>query len=240
MAAFTSIDRNAIAKIGLLAELPPAVLDQALGCARRREISCGTRIFDQGAVAGRAHALLSGAVRISQFGSDGEGILIRLIGPGEIFGCVPIMTNQLYPADATALMDCVEISWDAAELLALMRQHSGIAIAMVTVIGKRLDEMQQRFRELATQGADRRIARTLLRLLAQVGCDTDAGIRIDLPLRRKDIADIAGTTLHTASRIIAAWERQGLLVSQKPYLTIARPAELRQIAEGISSASEDV
>lgn len=209
------------------------MVDQALTCARRREIPRGTRIFDQGAVAGRAHALLSGAVRISQYGSDGEGILIRLIGPGEIFGCVPLMTDQLYPADATALMDSVEISWDPADLMALMRQHSGIAINMIAVIGTRLDEMQQRFRELATQGADRRIARTLLRLLAQVGCDTGAGIRIGLPLRRKDIADIAGTTLHTVSRIIAGWERRGLLVSQKPYLTIARPGELRQIAEGI-------
>src|SRR3546814_1222752 len=95
-----------------------------------------------------------------------------------------------------------------------MQRHSRIAINMVAIVGKRLGEAQERLRELATQSADRRIARTLLRLLDQAGCRTGDGLRIDFPLRRKDIADIAGTTLHTASRILAAWQRDGLLISR--------------------------
>src|SRR3546814_2314270 len=92
-----------------------------------RPLDRAMRIFDQGEPAGRAHALLSGCVRITQAGSDGEEILVRLIGPGEIFGCVPILTDRLYPADATAIVDSVEVSWDPAELLALMERHSRIA-----------------------------------------------------------------------------------------------------------------
>ncbi|PKP95895.1 MAG: cyclic nucleotide-binding protein, partial [Alphaproteobacteria bacterium HGW-Alphaproteobacteria-13] len=61
------------------------------------------------------------------------------------------------------------------------------------------------------------------------------GIRIDFPLRRKDIADIAGTTLHTASRILAGWERRGLLVSHNQHLMLPAPKELGRIAEGIAA-----
>src|SRR3546814_6571762 len=78
-----------------------------------------------------------------------------------------------------------------------MQRHSRIAINMVAIVGKRLGDAQERLRELATQSADRRIARTLLRLLDQAGCRTGDGLRIDFPLRRKDIADIAGTTLRS-------------------------------------------
>src|SRR3546814_16788020 len=85
------------------------------------------RIFDQGEPAGRAHALLSGCVRITQSGSDGEEGLVRFIGPGEIFGCVPVLTDGLYPADATAMVDAIELSWVPADLLALMQRHSQIA-----------------------------------------------------------------------------------------------------------------
>ena len=227
-------DANAVAGVALMAALPPAALREAAAAARMRQLPRDMRVFDQGERAGRAHALLSGCVRIAQAGSDGEEILVRLIGPGEIFGCVPILTDGLYPADATAMADSVEVSWDPAELLALMQRHSAIAINMIAILGRRIGEAQERLRELATQSVDRRIAHTLLRLTKQAGCATGAGIRIEFPLRRKDIADIAGTTLHTASRILAGWERRGLLVSQNQHLVVSSPSAIRRIAEGAS------
>lgn len=235
MATDVRPDATAIADVALMAGLPSEIRRKAAATARTRRVSRDTRIFDQGERAGRAHALLAGAVRITQAGSDGEEILIRLIGPGEIFGCVPLLTDGLYPADATAIVDSVEISWDPANLLELMEQHSSVAINMVAILGKRISEAQERLRELATQSADRRIARTLTRLVDQAGRPTDEGMRIDFPLRRKDIADMAGTTLHTVSRILAKWERQGLLASRKQYLIIPSPELFRRIADAASN-----
>lgn len=234
MVADARPDIQTLAGIDLLKGLAPTVLREVAGSARLRQFSRDTRIFDQGEAAAQAHALLSGCVRISQSGSDGEEILVRLIGPGEIFGCVPLSTDGLYPADATATVDSVEISWDPADLIALMRRHSDIAMNMVAVVGKRLGEAQERLRELATQSADRRVAHTLLRLVDQAGRRTSEGMRIEFPLRRKDIADMAGTTLHTASRILAGWERRDLLASRGGYLTLSSPAEIWRIAEGMA------
>lgn len=235
MAVKSLPDADAIVDVALMATLPLEVRRKAAAAACVRQISKDTRIFDQGERAGRAHALLSGGVRITQAGSDGEEILIRLIGPGEIFGCVPVLTDGLYPADATTIVDSIEISWDPVDLLALMREHSGIAINMIAILGQRIGETQERLRELATQSADRRLARTLLRLLDQAGRPTAEGTRIEFPLRRKDIADIAGTTLHTASRILANWERQGLLISRRQELIIVSPEEIGRIAEAASN-----
>src|SRR3546814_10972379 len=100
-------------------------------------------------------ALLAGGVRITQSGSDGEEILVRFIGPSEIFGCVPVLTDGLYPADATAIVDAIELSWDPADLLALMQRHSQIALNMIAIVGRRLGEAQERLRELA-RSAERR------------------------------------------------------------------------------------
>ena len=54
---------------------------------------------------------------------------------------------------------------------------------------------------------------------------------IEIPLRRKDVADISGTTLHSASRILTAWEKAGLLVSRNQHLTIRKPSEIQRIAD---------
>jgi len=91
--------------------------------------------------------------------------------------------------------------------------------------------MQNRTRELATQRAERRIAHALMRLACQSGGSTPAGTAIPFPLRRKDVADVAGTTLHTASRILTGWEKEGLVFSQRRRLTIRNTSELLRIAE---------
>jgi CRP/FNR family transcriptional regulator, nitrogen oxide reductase regulator len=225
----------AIAAMELFLGLPPSVLELVAAAAHQRRVPSGTRIFSQGDENVRAHAVIEGSVRISQSSSDGAEIVIRFIGPGEMFGTVALFTDGRYPADATALAETVEISWSEPELLDLMARHPRIAINAIRIIGKRLQEIQNRVRELATQRAERRVAHALTRLASQSGHRTAAGTAITFPLRRKDVADIAGTTLHTASRILANWEKTGLLSSRRRQLTIRHPSELLRIAE----AAED-
>jgi len=220
-----------VASLALFHDLPPDALKDVVALARVRFYPRGARIFDQGERVERAHALLGGAVRISQAGSDGEQVVIRFIGPGEIFGSVAIYTDGHYPADAVAMTDAMEVSWSHGDLIALMERHSRIAINMVTIIGKRLAVLQDRVRELATQRAERRIANTLLRLARQTGRTTEAGREIGFPLRRKDIADISGTTLYTVSRTLTQWGRKGWIISDNQQLTLRALPEIEGLAE---------
>jgi CRP-like cAMP-binding protein len=222
---------HALASMELFLGLPRPDLEVVTAAARQRRVPAGTRIFNQGDANVRAHAVIEGNVRISQSGGDGAEVVIRFICPGEIFGAVALFTDGRYPADATALADTLEISWSEPELIELMTRHPRIAINAVRIVGKRLQEAQNRVRELATQQAERRVAHALTRLARQCGHSTAGGTTIALPLRRKDVADIAGTTLHTASRILTGWEKAGLLISHHRQLTIRHPSELLRIAE---------
>jgi CRP-like cAMP-binding protein len=222
---------QSLAAMELFRGLPTPALEAAAACARVRRLPKDLRIFNQGDDGVRAHAIVEGGVRIAQSGSDGAQVVIRFIGPGEMFGTVSLFTNGRYPADAIALAETLEASWSEAELLELMGRHPQIAINVIRIIGKRLQEVQDRVRELATQRAERRVAHVVLRLARQAGQSTVNGTAIEFPLRRKDVADIAGTTLHTASRILTGWEKAGLLTSHNQRLTIRNPAEILRIAE---------
>lgn len=211
--------------------LPDPVLEAVAAAARPRRVARATRIFNQGDENVRAHVVIEGGVRISQTGSDGAQVVVRFISPGEMFGTVALFTDSNYPADATALADTLEASWSEVELLDLMTRYPQIAINAIRIIGRRLQEVQNRMRELATQSAERRVAHALLRLVRQSGRSTTAGTTINFSLRRKDVADVAGTTLYTASRILTGWEKAGLVVSQQHRLTIRNPSELLRIAE---------
>jgi CRP-like cAMP-binding protein len=222
---------EALAAMELFHGLPRPALETVAAAARLRRLPKDLRIFSQGDDGVRAHAVIEGSVRITQSGRDGAQVIVRFIGPGEMFGTVALFTDGLYPADAATLTETLEASWSEAELLDLMTIYPLIAINVIRIIGKRLQEVQERVREFATQSAERRVAHTVLRLAHQAGHSTIDGTAIDFPLRRKDVADIAGTTLHTASRILTAWEKAGLLASHNQHLTIRQPAQILRIAE---------
>ena len=231
MSAAESLAPQTLASLELFQGLPPSALHDVLELARVRRVAKETRIFNQGDPGVRAHALVEGSVRISQSGSDGAQTVMRFIGPGEMFGTVTLFTDGRYPADAVAVTDSLETSWSEAELLELMQRQPKIAINVIRVIGKRLQEVQDRVRELSTQRAERRVAHVVLRLAHQAGHSTVDGMAIEFPLRRKDVAALSGTTLHTASRILTGWEKAGLLISHHQRLTVCKPSEIRRIAE---------
>lgn len=230
MSKVLTLSRQTLSNLELFRGLPAAALDDILASASSRHFSRDFRVFNQGETRVRAHVLINGWIRISQSGSDGAQIVVRFIGPGDIFGAISLFTDRRYPADADTLTDATEVSWSDRALLDLMNNHPQIAINAVRIIGQRLQETQHRVRELATQRAERRVAHAVLRLLRQAGTTTARGVVIGFPLRRKDIADIAGTTLYSASRILSAWERAGWLKTLDRRIAVESPSNLMRIA----------
>jgi CRP-like cAMP-binding protein len=99
-------------------------------------------------------------------------------------------------------------------------------------LGTRLDEMQSRIAELATQAVEQRVAAALLRLVNQSGRKVEDGIEIAFPVTRQNIADMAGTTLHTVSRLLSAWEKDGLVRSTRRHVVVTAPHRLVVLSGG--------
>ena len=51
-------------------------------------------------------------------------------------------------------------------------------------------------------------------------------------MTREDIAEMTGTTLHTVSRVMSAWQQAGLVVSGRRRIAVCDPHRLFLLAEG--------
>jgi CRP-like cAMP-binding protein len=211
--------------------LAAAALEKAFACARIRTLARNVTVFSQGEPAAKAHALLRGRVRIAHGDPDGAQFLVRIVGPGQVFGALGLFTDHTYPASAVTVTACAEISWTEAALRGLIADHPQIALNLVRIAGQRLHEAQERLGELATQRAERRIAHALIRLAEQAGHQTVNGTRLGFPLGRKDLADMCGATLHTVSRTLTVWEKLDFLSTSQQLITIHNLAEIRRRAE---------
>jgi CRP-like cAMP-binding protein len=84
---------------------------------------------------------------------------------------------------------------------------------------------------MSTEQVEQRIAHALLRLVKQSGRKVENGIEIDFPISRQDIAQMTGTTLHTVSRTLSAWETKGLVESSRQKIIVREPHQLFVLAE---------
>ncbi|MGO9173333.1 MAG: Crp/Fnr family transcriptional regulator [Rhodomicrobium sp.] len=209
-------------------------LAHVLSEARSVRFAKGAIIFEQGAAADSFFLLLHGRVRAYRLTPDGQQIVVRFVGPGELFGIAMAIGSQSYPANAAAVVDSVVIVWPAAAWSKLVARFPALALNTMQTIGGRLQEAHTRMTEMATEEVARRVAHTLLRLAQQAGRKTEDGVLIDFPITRQDIAEMSSTTLHTVSRILSAWEHEGLVESGRQRVLIRDPHRLYLLAESPS------
>jgi CRP/FNR family transcriptional regulator, nitrogen oxide reductase regulator len=223
-----------IEKLPLFVGLDAAELDALLSEARSARYAKNSDVFEQGGEVHSFFLLLHGHVRATKTTPTGEQIVVRYVTPGEIFGVAPAIGLKNYPATATAVDDSIVLAWPSAAWPRLVAQHPALATNTLQTVGSRLQETHTRVMEMSTQQVERRIAHALLRLAKQAGRKVERGVEIDFPISRQDIAEMTGTTLHTVSRTLSAWEQQGLVESGRQRIVLRDPHRLFGLAEDVT------
>lgn len=214
--------------------LTPEELRSVRTSARSRMLRRGEVLFSQGDPATHAYVLEAGRMRLVQVFPDGRAVIHRILTPGEFFGGIAALGEARYPVSAEALEDSMVLGWSGEAMQRLLLRHPRVALNLLRLQARRIEELQERVQELISERVERRVARAVLRLARQAGRRTEEGILIDLPLSREDLANLTGTTLFTTSRILSRWERQGIVFAGRQRLVIRIPHALVEIAEDLS------
>jgi len=221
----------------LLSNVPPfsrldrrqnrALLDQATS----RRFDEGVTVFAEGEPAERFYLLLDGTIRVVRISDTGEQVTILHIPAGQLFGIAQALGRDTYPATAITASETLALGWPSRLWHTLVSDYAGFASETYSIVGDRVREMNTRIVETATRRVEQRVATALLRLVNQTGRKVEDGIEIDFPITRQDLSDLTGTTLHTVSRLLSGWERQGLVRSHRRRITVRDPHALVVISE---------
>jgi len=226
------LDRSIVANVPVFAGLGGRDLDVILRDARSVRYPKDTSVFEQGAVAHSFFVLLHGHLRVEKTTAQGQQIVVRYVSAGELFGVAQAMGLKEYPATAIAVVDSVALSWPSKAWPQLIAEFPALATGALQTVGSRLQDTHARVLEMSSEQVEQRVAHALLRLAKQAGRKVDQGVEIDFPISRQDVAEMTGTTLHTVSRILSAWEQQGLVEGGRQRIVLREPHKLFRIAEG--------
>lgn len=227
-----ALDRSLIASLPSFEGLSPEQLDDVLSDAQSMRYAKGAEVFQQDGAAQSFFLLLHGHLRVFRLTPDGQQVVVRYISPGEIFGVAMALGRTTYPATAAAVVDSVALVWPNAAWTRLSAKYPSLLANTLKTVGSRLQDAHTRVVEMSTEQVERRIAHALLRLAQQSGRKVEAGIQIDFPISRQDVAEMTGATLHTVSRVLSAWEERGLVESGRQKITLRDAHRIFMLAEG--------
>ena len=209
----------------LFRRLSPEDLARVVPYAHVRDYSRGEQIFAEGSPSDHFYVIASGRVKVFKVTPAGKDVILEIFGGGDPLGAVAVYEGWAFPASAVALEDtrCITIERDA--FFVLLERHPTLVRGLLLGLTHRLVELTNRLTELTGGRVEPRFARLFLKLADDVGKPARGGVLIPLVLSRQELADMSGTTIETAIRIMSRWGKQRLVITEPDgFLVVDRPA----------------
>ncbi|MHB8157035.1 MAG: Crp/Fnr family transcriptional regulator [Desulfocucumaceae bacterium] len=197
--------------IGLFTYLSEDQLAEVDSLVMERTYQKGRIIFVEDEPGEAVFFLREGRVKISKQADDGREQILHFIHPGEMFAEVVLFDGGDYPATAEAVEDSRIGMIKNSDMERITLENSGIALGILKIMSRRLRMAQKQINDLALMDTSRRMASTLLFLVAEQGVPGECGIVIDMSLTNQDLANMIGTSRETANRILSDMRRQKAL-----------------------------
>src|SRR5688572_24224 len=232
------LDPLQLRQVDIFKEAPPEDLNLLVQKGILRSIEEDGFFFFQVDPAAYFYILTSGRVKLLQSNPAGQQVNLRTIREWQVFAALgAVRPDALYPVTARALEPSAALAIESSFLHEMMQTRPYLNLGLMQLMTGYIQEMQTRYKELATERLDRRLALTLLRLASQIGTRLQENEpAIEIPLSRQDLAEASASTMFTVSRTLAEWERLGLVEAGRERVVIRNPHGLVKIAEGIEDS----
>lgn len=223
---------NFLKKIKIFSDLPQDLLEVVSNLIKTRTYEKGEIIFSEGSPGEAFYFLYSGRVKASKLFPGGQEIIICTLGTGDIFAEVTLLKkDQPYPVTATALAKSEVGFIFNKDLEELLKNNSNMALELIRLQNEKLLEAHYRIRNMGYTDVSARVISILKTMSDNFGKKTEEGIVINFELSRQDLANIAGTTRETVSRIISGLKNQGIIGFQGKRIIIKSIEEMDNFLE---------
>jgi CRP-like cAMP-binding protein len=166
------------------------------------------------------YLIKEGRVKVTRINSDGDEVILTILGEGEFFGEMAIFGGTTRSANVTALEASEVLILTRQDFLELLKNHPDISIYLLEEMANRLRKSDQLIKDLSLSNAEHKIAMSIIRLSEELGTIKKGQVEIeDLPYQ-KDIANMAGTSRETVSRTLKKFENKGYLEKKGRKLVI--------------------
>lgn len=206
-------DDDLVRRVRFLRVLPSSDRERLLATSETTTLKRGERVWQEGDPPNEFSFVVSGRVKLVKSGESGRDAALEVVATRELLCGSVASTCSPYCCNGVAMEDGTEVlSLRRTDVLDLLERSPAVARSLLHEIASRGADMCCRVEELSAGQVEQRIAKLLLRLAQRSGVDRPGqGTWVPVPLTRQDLAELCGTTVETAIRVMSRLRRRGVV-----------------------------
>ncbi|MFI6031594.1 Crp/Fnr family transcriptional regulator [Amycolatopsis magusensis] len=190
----------------------------------------GHTVFSEGEPGNRLYIVDSGKVKIGTSRAPGRDVLLRLLGPNEIFGDLSLFDPGPRSATATTVTEVRATGIDRNALRHIISYRVDVADALLRLLARRERLAVKAATDLAFNDVPGRLAKTLLQLAQRFGTREPGGMRVIHDLTQLELAQLVGASRETINKALSVFARRGWLQLDSKSVLILEPDHLARRA----------
>ncbi len=213
-----------VEKWPLLLALPEEDRRTLLERARPRKFAKNEIIFHAGDPADTLHLIKAGHVAARVTTARGDVATLSVMGPGEFFGEMALVSPGAPRSATTVALDATEtLSVHQEHFDRLRRDNPEVDRMLVDALASEARRLTDHLMEALFVPTQTRIFRRLVALSTLYGSEGSSAV---IPLRQDDLASLAGTTRPTVNAVLKSAEERGIIKLGRGRIEIVDGEEL--------------
>jgi len=224
-----SNDIDFLRNVSIFEELPERDLEKIAGLGTRKTFPKGSIILMEDEIGSALFVIINGKVKVSRLDETGREVILSILGQGDVFGEMSLLDGMKRSATVSSIEDTEVFIIYRDDFLNLLNQHPQIAISLLKELAQRLRKADMQIKSLSLKDAQGRVGCVLIMLADDLGKMYKGQVIVEGLPTQQELANMAGTSRETVSRVLAKFEKNGLIKVERRKLIILEYEKMKQM-----------
>jgi len=223
------LDIDFLKSVNIFSDLSESELNSIQELCKTRKYPKNSMIILEEEMGDVVFIVMSGTVKITRVNDEGKEVILAMLGSGEVFGEMAILDGESRSANALSQENCEVVTINREDFLNLLKTNNKVSLSLMTEFAIRLRKSDQQIEALSLDDAEHRIGVSILNLAEEMGVIRQGIVTVENLPYQQDIANMAGTSRETVSRVMKIFEERGLITKTGHKLSIPDYAFFKRI-----------
>ena len=223
------MDIDFLKSVNIFSDLSEGELNSIQEICKTRNYPKNSMIILEEEMGDVVFIVMSGTVKITRVNDEGKEVILAMLGSGEVFGEMAILDGESRSANALSQENCEVVTINREDFLSLLKTNNKVSLNLMTEFAIRLRKSDQQIEALSLDDAEHRIGVSILNLAEELGVIRQGAVTVENLPYQQDIANMAGTSRETVSRVMKIFEDRGLITKTGHKLSIPDYAFFKRI-----------
>jgi CRP/FNR family transcriptional regulator, cyclic AMP receptor protein len=220
------LDPAILSEVALFRDLHSEQLSKLAARLHQKTFPSGANVINAEERGDSVYVILEGTAKVYVTHTDGNEVILAILGPGEIVGEMSAADSLGRSASVMTLEDSTLLWMDRHTFLSSMEEMPAIARNLIGILSRRLRLADTHTRSLAALDVHGRVAAQLLAFAREYGEPLpDGGTLIPLRLTQTDLAGLVGASRVRVNQALGYYRKRGSISLDKDHRIVVRDEE---------------